>query len=139
MWSFYITILVVGFFPRVYMGTCPDEEDVYPCTCKDTIKLFGIKEITMTCSKGFFNPLDSLKNLQQSLSVLTGKSNVILRLEDFNINISSNFFAGIGIVQLDFISCRFDGSTYDNQPVLLGLENQLKVRYLFWNIILTLN
>lgn len=135
MWSFYITILVVGFIPTVHMETCPDEEDVYPCICKQD----GFRNIKMTCSKGFFNTIDPLKTLQQSLRVLTGKNDVVLRLEDFNINLSSNFFAGIGIVQLDFISCRFASSPYGDQPVLFGLENHLKVIYLFLNVILILN
>lgn len=121
----------MGFIPKVYMETCPDEEDIYPCVCKEGI--------TVTCSKGFFNPLDSLKALQQSLSMLIGKRDVRLILEDLNVNISSNFFAGIGIVELEFHSCRIDSSKKDDQPVLLGLENHLRVRYLFSNVILILN
>lgn len=134
MWSFYITILVVGFIPKVYMETCPDEEEVYPCSCKE-----GVFGITVTCSRGFFNTLYPLKTLHQSLSALTGNSGIILRLEGFNISIPSNFFAGFGIKGLEFHSCRIHNVTNDGQPALLGLENHLEVRYLFSTRILLLN
>lgn len=126
MWSFYITILVMGIIPRVYMETCPDEEGIYPCSCKED----GYY-IKVTCSRGFFNTLYPLKTLRQSLSELTGKTRIILLLEGFNISIPSNFFAGFGIKSLKFHSCRIHNVTNDGQPALLGLENHLKVRYLF--------
>lgn len=120
MWSFNIAILILGIISGVWTETCPEAEDLYPCKCTQ-----GPRVIRVSCSN------DSLVTLQQSLKSLTGKNNVYLNLRDFNINIPSNFFAGIGIKGLDFYSCRIDSLANDGKPVLLGLENYLEVSYSF--------
>lgn len=120
MLSFYIAILTLGFFSDVSMETCPEAEDIHPCKCRQEPRY-----IRVTCSS------DSLITLQQSLKSLTGKNNVGLSLGNFNISIPSNFFAGIGIKNLDFHSCRIDNLANDDKPVLLGLQNHLEVSYCF--------
>lgn len=76
--------------------------------------------------------------LQKALNSLTGKNNVDLRLENFNISLPSGVFSGIGIRDLRFHSCSMDSLT-NNQPGLLGLENHLDVRSLLSCRILILN
>lgn len=105
------------------METCPSQENIYPCRCE--ADQFG--RIKVTCSRN----LNSLETFQQALKSLTGKNKVDLRLEDFNMGIPPNFFAGISIKTLEFYSCSVDSLTKDDQPGLLGLENDLEVRYLF--------
>lgn len=93
MLSVYMTILVLGFISEVYMETCPTAEDVFPCSCVERRNGY----IQIECSSGMSIELQDLKNLQQALSSLNGKSNVRLSLKNFNISIPSNFFSGIGI------------------------------------------
>lgn len=127
MFPLYTCILIIGFISGVCMETCPEAEDIYPCSCKEDVS----REITVTCTSGLFLPLHHLKSLQQSLSKFTGKKDVLLRLEGFNISMPSNFFSGIGIKILEFHSCRIHSFTNDDQPAFLGLENHLEVRNLF--------
>lgn len=98
------------------MVTCPEAEDLDPCECTQ-----GHDFIVVECSSC------SLDTIQQALKSLSGKNNVTLHLEFLDINIPSDFFAGIVIEGLYFDNCRIDSLANDGKPMLLGLENHLEV------------
>lgn len=135
MRSFYVTILFLGFISVVYMETCPPNEAIRPCECKED----ETGDIVVKCYSVPSIRLHELETLQQALNSLTGKNEVHLRLTFFNASrFPSNLFSGVGIKKLDLASCDMDSLADDDQPRFLGLENHLEVRCRFSTLIIIL-
>lgn len=125
MVSLYVTVLILGLVSGASMETCPANEDLTPCMCKELS--YGI---VVVCLSSVPMKWYDLQILQGALTSLKGKSNIDLRLDGYN-SMPSNIFSGIGIQKLKFTSCRMESFANDNKTELIGLEDHLEVRYLF--------